>query len=368
MRGGIGADASEERRSVWLNASDGRSSTGWGEGPVVRSCLAVRCLPPEPKSSPLVQTLRWSFRPLPFMQECREKYGDNFSVKFLTFERPMVMISDPAAIKALYTERSHGLPPGRDIILTPIVGSRSLLVLEGADHLAHRKLMLPPFHGERMRSYQPMVEEIVDREIDSWPLGEEFPIHPRMQAITLEVILRGRLRRRRRARAASACAACSPRCWRRPPRPFAQLTGLASRRFGGRGPWAKFEGQLKEVDELLYAEIAEHRASGDLRGARRHPLAADAGPLRGRRGHERHRPARPADDPAARRPRDDGDGAGLDLRPAAPPPRAAAAPARVARGRRGRLPAGDDQRVAAPAPGRAAGRPPPQRRPRASTA
>ncbi len=219
-------------------------------------------LPPEPKSSPLVQTLRWSFRPLPFMQECREKYGDNFSVKFLTFERPMVMISDPAAIKALYMERSHGLPPGRDIILTPIVGARSLLVTEGADHLAHRKLMLPPFHGERMRSYQPLVEEIVDREIDSWPLGEEFPIHPRMQAITLEVILRvvfgvadgPRLERLRVVLTKVLEETASP---------FAQLIGLASRRFGGRGPWAKFERQLKLADELLYAEIAEHRARGD---------------------------------------------------------------------------------------------------------
>jgi cytochrome P450 len=218
-------------------------------------------LPPEPKSSPLMQTLRWSFRPLPFMQECREKYGDNFSVKFLTFERPMVMISDPDAIKALYRERSHGLPPGRDIILTPIVGPRSLLVTEGADHLAHRKLMLPPFHGERMRSYQPLVEEIVDREIDSWPLGEEFPIHPRMQTITLEVILKvvfgvadgPRFERLREVLTRVLEETASP---------TAQLTGLASRRFGGRGPWAKFEKQLKLADELLYAEIAEHRASG----------------------------------------------------------------------------------------------------------
>ena len=102
----------------------------------------------------------------------------------------MVLISDPAAIKALYTEREHGLPPGRNVFLEPILGSRSLLLLEGADHLAHRKLMLPAFHGERMRSYEPIVEEIVDAEIDSWPLGEEFPLHPRMQAVTLEVILR----------------------------------------------------------------------------------------------------------------------------------------------------------------------------------
>jgi cytochrome P450 len=195
------------------------------------------------------------------MQEAREKYGDNFSVKFLTFERPMVMISDPAAIKALYMERSHGLPPGRDIILTPIVGPRSLLVTKGADHLAHRKLMLPPFHGERMRSYQPLVEEIVDREIDSWPLGEEFAIHPRMQAITLEVILKvvfgvadgPRFERLRSVLTQVLEETASP---------VAQLTGLASRRFGGRGPWAKFEKQLKLADELLYAEIAEHRATG----------------------------------------------------------------------------------------------------------
>ena len=83
----------------------------------------------------------------------------------------MVMISDPAAIKALYTERAHGLPPGRNIVLEPILGPRSLLLLEGAEHLARRKLMLPPFHGERMRSYEPVVDEIVDAEIDSWPLG-----------------------------------------------------------------------------------------------------------------------------------------------------------------------------------------------------
>ena len=223
-------------------------------------------LPPEPNSGPLVQTLRWAFRPLAFMRECRDRYGDSFSVRFLGFERPMVLISDPAAIKALYTERSHGLPPGRNIILEPILGSQSLLILEGADHLARRRLMLPPFHGERMRSYEAVVDEIVGAEIDSWPLEQEFPIHSRMQAITLEVILRvvfgvsdgPRLERLRGMLATVLQETASPP---------AQLIGLATRRFGGRGPWARFEGQLREVDELLYAEIAEHRAKPDLRSA-----------------------------------------------------------------------------------------------------
>ena len=152
--------------------------------------LRSMTLPPEPAMSPLRQTMSWAFRPLPFMERCRRELGDSFSIMFLGFERPMVMLSDPAAIKALYTEREHGLPPGRNVFLEPILGSRSLLLLEGADHLAHRKLMLPAFHGERMRSYEPIVREIVDAEIDTWPLGEDFALHPRMQAVTLEVILR----------------------------------------------------------------------------------------------------------------------------------------------------------------------------------
>jgi len=219
-------------------------------------------LPPEVKSPPLAQTLRWAFRPLPFMQECRERYGDDFGVKFVSFKTPMVMVSDPAAIKALYTERSHALPPGREILLEPVLGSRSLLLLEGADHLAHRKLMLPAFHGERMRSYEPLLEEIVGAEIDSWPLGEEFAIHPRMQAITLELILRvvfgvaeGPRLRRLRALLTDVLEETAS--------PFTQIVGLATRRFGGR-PWAKFEGRLREVDDLLYAEIGERRAAEDF--------------------------------------------------------------------------------------------------------
>jgi cytochrome P450 len=220
-------------------------------------------LPPEPKGSSLSQTLRWAFRPLQFMDDCRRQYGDNFSVRFLGFERPMVLISDPAAIKALYMERSHGLPPGRNIILEPILGSGSLLIQEGAEHLSRRKLMLPPFHGERMRSYEAAVDEIVSAEIDSWPLDAEFAIHSRMQAVTLEAILRvvfgvsegPRLERLRGMLANVLQETASPR---------AQIVGLATRRFGGKGPWARFEGALREVDELLYAEIAEHREKPGL--------------------------------------------------------------------------------------------------------
>jgi cytochrome P450 len=207
--------------------------------------------------------MRWAFRPIAFMEDCRRRYGDSFSVRFLGFERPMVMISDPAAIKALYQERSHGLPPGRDVVLGPILGAKSLLLQEGAEHLSRRRLMLPPFHGERMRSYEATMNEIVEAEVDSWPLGEEFPIHSRMQAVTLEVILRvvfgvssgPRLDRLRGTLGTVLQETADP---------GRQVLGLALQRFGGRGMFARFEGQLREVDELLLAEIAEHRTRPDL--------------------------------------------------------------------------------------------------------
>lgn len=225
--------------------------------------LDAVALPPEVKRSPLSQTLRWAFRPIAFMEDSRRRYGDAFGVRFLGFERPMYLISDPEAIKALYREPSHGLPPGRNTVLEPIVGSKSLLIQQGAEHLSRRRLMLPPFHGERMRSYEETMNAIVEAEIDSWPLNAEFPIHARMQAVTLEVILQvvfgissgPRLDRLREMLGTVLTETAAP---------GRQVLGLALQRFGGRGMFAQFETQLREVDDLLFAEIAEHRERPDL--------------------------------------------------------------------------------------------------------
>jgi cytochrome P450 len=219
-------------------------------------------LPPELPRSPLWQTLAWSFRPLAFMAENRARNGKAFSVRFLGFERPMVMISDPAAVKALYTERRNGLPPGRSFQLEPVLGSRSVLLLTGEEHIARRRLMLPAFHGERMRSYEGVVGEVVTAEIDSWQLGREFPIHARMQAVTLEVILRAvfgvtegprldRLRTLLRDLLVETGSTAMV------------LRALVARR-RGRDPFAAVRERLTQVDEALFAEIAEHRLRPDL--------------------------------------------------------------------------------------------------------
>src|SRR5512146_1033958 len=91
-------------------------------------------LPPGPAAPSVIQTLEWLFRPIEFMNSCRRRYGDAFSVTFSGFQTPMVMVSDPEAIRALYRGRENGLPPGRTITLEPVVGPRSILLLEGDEH------------------------------------------------------------------------------------------------------------------------------------------------------------------------------------------------------------------------------------------
>src|ERR687897_2039534 len=218
-------------------------------------------LPPGPPEPPAVQTARWLLRPISFMESCRRRFGETFSVRFLGFRTPMVMLTDPAAIRTLYTERRHGLPPGRGVALLPVVGPRSVLLLEGSDHLARRKLMLPPFHGERMRAYEATVREVVERDVAGWPAGEPFAVHPRMQAVTLEVIVRAvfgvtdpergaRLRELLRS-LLDATASFG-----------LQFGFMLARRVGAPDPLEKLRRQRAGIDQLLLAEIRERRAQG----------------------------------------------------------------------------------------------------------
>src|SRR5919201_7000567 len=147
-------------------------------------------LPPGPRAPAAVQTARLVARPVPFFESCRRRYGETFTARILR-AGPMVFVSDPESLKRLFgADRRNTIAPGRNVVLAPVLGQRSLLLLEGDEHLRRRKLMLPPFHGERMRAYEGVMAEATEREVATWPVGEPFRLHSGMQAITLEVILR----------------------------------------------------------------------------------------------------------------------------------------------------------------------------------
>ena len=101
------------------------------------------------------------------------------------------MVFDPEVVKQVFRAPPDRLRAGEaNALLGPVLGQRSVLLLDGAEHLRHRKLMLPPFHGRGMRAYEQVMREATDREIDGWPVSEPFPLMPSMQALTLDVITR----------------------------------------------------------------------------------------------------------------------------------------------------------------------------------
>src|SRR5580658_10859379 len=133
-------------------------------------------LPPGPPLPTAVQTVLWFRRAQSFMDRCQARYGDMFTLKIAN-EGTWVVTSDPRVIKQVFTGDPRLLHAGEaNRILLPILGEHSLLLLDGAEHMAQRKLMLPPFHGARMQSYRALMADIARTEIARWPSGERIRV------------------------------------------------------------------------------------------------------------------------------------------------------------------------------------------------
>src|SRR3954447_10149341 len=146
-------------------------------------------LPAGPPAPRALQMAAWVARPLWFARECQARYGDMFTVKIEA--RPWVMLADPAAIRTVFTAPADLMHAGdANEILRPMLGPSSVLLLDGAEHMHQRKLMLPAFHGERLQRYREIMVEATERSLAGWRPGEALALRPHAQAITLEVIVR----------------------------------------------------------------------------------------------------------------------------------------------------------------------------------
>jgi cytochrome P450 family 135 len=147
-------------------------------------------LPPGPSLPYWVQTfLVWGHTEA-FLRWCRRRYGPVFALRAFP-SKVAVYVTDPAEIKKVFAADPEVLRAGEaNAILGQVLGQRSVLLADGDEHLRRRRLMLPFFHGESVKRYGELVGEIADDEIARWPYAESFALHERMQAITLEVILR----------------------------------------------------------------------------------------------------------------------------------------------------------------------------------
>ena len=216
-------------------------------------------LPPGPEDPPLLQALRWIQWPLPLMDECARRFGEAFTLRLPTAP-PIVMFSHPDAIKRIFTGDEKDLRAGEaNFRLGPILGQQSLLLLDGQEHLRERRLLQPPFHGDRMLAYGPVMRDIAARAVDAWPVERPFAVHPEMQGITLDVILRtvfgleeGPAKSELRSALLDLLTlGANP-----------QMMLAAQQANGNRsGSVGRFFSARQRVDRLLFAEIAERRVA-----------------------------------------------------------------------------------------------------------
>lgn len=217
-------------------------------------------LPPGPRRPSTIQTIGWWARPIPFLERCRLRYGKRFTIRLLATP-PFVMLSDPGDIKEVFTAPPEVLHPGEGArILEPIVGTHSVILLDEGEHLEQRRLILGAFHRERMERLTELVREVTESEVERWPRREAIALHPWLQALTLEVILRavfgveeGRRLDVLRRRLTEILEFGSNPVSMLPP---------AQRLLGRHGRWKRFEQISEEKDDILGELIEERRASG----------------------------------------------------------------------------------------------------------
>jgi cytochrome P450 family 135 len=219
-------------------------------------------LPPGPPLPMPVQTAIWFRRAQSMLAACAARYGDSFTLR-IAHEGTWVVLSNPDDVKRVFTGDPAVFHAGEaNRILLPVLGRNSVLLLDDAAHLEQRKLLLPPFHGKRMQRYGELMSRIAAAEIERWPRGEPYRLRPRMQALTLEIILRAvfglgegeRLERLRAELRRLLNMVTNPRLMVVP-------VILGPERLARFKP---FRRDVERVDGPIYEEIAERRTASDL--------------------------------------------------------------------------------------------------------
>jgi cytochrome P450 family 135 len=147
-------------------------------------------LPPGPRAPLAVQTVQWIMQPTALLRRSQARHGEPFTLRVAWSDGPMVLISDPDEIRRVYAAPPEVLDGGA-AFLEPFAGPRSLLVLrDGPEHLRQRRLVLPAFHGDALRHWTATIAALANVELDRWTPGRPVRTRPRMQALTLEVMMR----------------------------------------------------------------------------------------------------------------------------------------------------------------------------------
>jgi cytochrome P450 len=216
----------------------------------------ARAFPVGPPLSLPVQSLLFWRQLDRFLRGCKRRYGPVFTLRVAPWGT-IVVVSEPAEIKRVLTGDPELWRAGESYdLLAPLIGERSVVVLDGAEHLRVRKQLLPPFHGDMMSRYERLIETIAAEEVASWPVGRPIALIERMRAITLEVMLQAVIGVEEAQRLGALRQALARAVQLRPLlllmwvwQPLKQV-----------GPWRAFNRQLELARRLLREEIERRRA------------------------------------------------------------------------------------------------------------
>jgi cytochrome P450 len=221
-------------------------------------------MPPGQHRSRLVQTITFGARPLSFMLRPSRSLGDVWQLELLSRDEPMVVTCHPDHVESLFKAKPEDAPSlTGESPLRPILGPNSVLTLVGERHMRERKLLLPPFHGDAVKRYVRLISETIEREIARWPEGRPFALAPRMQAVTLDVIMAGVFGIEGRPAAGTPehrIRETIRRLQRLSTRPVWQLIELFN--LGRAEPRGPMRVTLGFLDRQLYPAIQERRAAG----------------------------------------------------------------------------------------------------------
>jgi len=230
--------------------------------PVTKTPVIPMTLPDGPKSPRFVQLIQFITDPVTYLDKCAKQYGDIFTAQI---GMPVVMISHPQAVQEMLNSNAFHAPGKANSFLKPIIGEQSMILFSGERHKRSRQLLMPPFHGERMRNYAQLICDIAADVASKWSVDRPFVARSAMQEVTMRVILQAvfglddgpRLQQLRPVLASFLDITGSPL------RANILFVKWLQQDWGSWSPWGRMNQQRRKIDDLIYAEIEERRLQPD---------------------------------------------------------------------------------------------------------
>ncbi|NET37408.1 MAG: cytochrome P450 [Cyanothece sp. SIO1E1] len=222
-------------------------------------------LPEGPSTPRWLQKVQWTTDPLTYLDVAGQRYGDIFNAPVIGSDPTLLLVSHPEALQQIFVNENKAFTAPPNQLMQPIVGDYSVFFLDGDRHRRERKLLMPPFHGDRMRAYGQLICDLSEKVSSQIPPGTCFTARTMAQAISMEVILTAvfglyegaRFQQLKQLIVSLVDAFQSP-----------FISGLLffpslRKDWGARSPWGYFRHLQRQIDQLLYAEISDRRQQND---------------------------------------------------------------------------------------------------------